>query len=62
MTLTVEAPSDSQLSYITDLCQKKGQPFPEAVYSKSEASEIITALQTQTYDPARYRVDGDVPF
>ncbi len=62
MTLTIEAPTDTQLSYITDLCAKQSLPFPEAVYSKTKASEIITALRTGTYDYRRYLVGEEEPF
>jgi hypothetical protein len=37
MTLTIEAPTDAQLDFVTKLCEEKGYPKP-AVYSKQHAS------------------------
>lgn len=59
--LTIEAPTDAQLGYIASLCREHGIPAPELVYSKQEASEIITAMREGRYDPERYRVDADLP-
>ena len=61
MTLTVEAPTDAQLDYIRALCRQAEQPLPDCIFSKQEASEIISALKTGIYDPERYRLDADLP-
>lgn len=58
MTLIIEAPTDTQLGYIADLCAKTGHEPPAVVASKQEASEIITALRTGSYIAERY----DWPF
>ena len=55
MTLTVEPPTDKQLGYIAGLCEERGLDFPEAVHSVTEASEIIAAILSRTYEPMRYR-------
>jgi len=65
--LRVEASTDSQLLYIRGLCDDRGLIRPEAVASKSEASEIIDAILAGTYDPGRYAYpfsmsDETVPF
>ena len=60
-TDTITAPTDAQLSYIADLCEKRGIPYPQAIFSSREASEIITAIRTSSYDPSRYRLDADLP-
>jgi hypothetical protein len=64
--LTIEAPSDAQLRYITGLCEERGLVPPAVVASKQEASEIIRAILERSYDPSRYVYpfgDGeDVPF
>jgi hypothetical protein len=71
--LRIEAPSDAQLRYIRGLCDEHGVEFPEVVFSKGEASEIIGAIQRRQYDPAFYALnaptyygadadDSDVPF
>lgn len=52
--LTVEAPTDAQLVAIANMCSERGIERPSAVYSKAEASEIITAIQVGQYDPSRY--------
>jgi hypothetical protein len=56
--VSIEAPTDAQLSYIASLCNGGGWQHPEVVVSKEEASEIIDALKNSTYDPRRY----DYPF
>lgn len=50
-----EAPTDPQLAFIRSLCEDRGVQPPEVVASKTEASEIITAIRTRQYDPRRYR-------
>jgi hypothetical protein len=71
--LRIEAPSDAQIRYIRGLCDEHGHEFPEAVFSKAEASEIIAAILHRQYDPAFYALgaptyygadadDSDVPF
>lgn len=54
MTLSIHAPTDNQLAYIADLCHSLGFPFPDAVSSSQEASEIISALRTGNYRPEDY--------
>lgn len=56
----IVAPTDAQLRYIADLCARHGFELP-VVYSSREASEIITALRTGTYDPERYVANADLP-
>lgn len=56
----IVAPTDAQLRYIADLAAKQGWPLP-VVYSSREASEIITALRTGTYNPERYAANADLP-
>ena len=58
----IVAPTDAQLAYIRDLCDRNGFPRPECVHSSREASEIITALRTGSYDPERYTLDADLPW
>lgn len=65
-------PSDLQLLTINRMVVDRDLEPPEAVASKSEASEIITSIADGSYDPARYAVrhayalldtaDEDVPF
>jgi hypothetical protein len=55
MNERVEAPTDAQLEYINDLCAERGIPLPDAIHSKTEASEIISSIRTRTYDPRRHR-------
>ena len=58
----IVAPTDAQLGYIAALCARNGLPRPECVHSSREASEIITALRTGSYDPERYSLDADLPW
>jgi hypothetical protein len=64
----IEAPTDPQLDYIATLCHDRGWKYPQAIHSKTEASEIIAALLNGSYDFSRYSVppqtpeDDDVPF
>lgn len=51
MTLTVHAPTDAQLAYITALCRDRGWQYPDAIASKDEASLIISAMTSGTYRP-----------
>lgn len=60
MAEAIVAPTDAQLRYIADLCVRHGFELP-VVYSSREASQIITALRTGTYDPARFGLDVDLP-
>lgn len=65
--LLIEAPSDAQLLYIWKLCDEHHVDRPQAVASKTEASEIIDAIRGGTYDPGRYcwpfsMSSEDVPF
>lgn len=60
--LRIEAPSDAQLALIARLCREQGWELPEAVASKAEASEIISAMLASTYDPTRYEYPWGVPF
>ena len=61
MNVAIVAPTDAQLSYIASLARLNGYP-PPVVYSKHEASEIITALRTGTYQPEDFGVDADLPW
>ena len=61
-TDAIVAPTDAQLAYVRDLCARNGFPPPVAIYSSREASEIITALRTGSYDPERYTLDADLPW
>lgn len=54
MTLLVQPPTDAQLAYIASPCEANGMEPPAAIHSSREASEIITALRTASYQPARY--------
>lgn len=51
--MSIEAPTDSQLSYLADLCDERGLP-PAVVYSKADASGAIGAILQRQYDPADY--------
>lgn len=62
MTLTIEAPTDAQLGYITDLCAKKGLRQPEVIASKQEAGRIIDAIRNGTYGADEYAWPWGVPF
>jgi hypothetical protein len=67
MTLTILAPTDSQLAYIRSLCDSQGWQFPDAIASKDEASRIIDEMKASTYNPERYAYpfasgELDVPF
>lgn len=62
MTFTLEAPSDAQLAYIRDLCERRSLVPPEAVASKQEASAIIAAILHGSYDPDEYALPWGVPF
>lgn len=44
MPLVIEAPTDKQLDYIAGLCADRGLKFPAVVYSKTEASVIISEI------------------
>lgn len=59
MSGEIVAPTDAQLGYIASLCADREIPFPEAVHSEAEASEIITAIRLRTYDPRRYRIERE---
>jgi len=65
---TIEAPTDPQLLTIRHMCAERGLERPEVVWSKREASEIISGIIAGTYRPNDYRqfeveVDEDeVPF
>lgn len=70
---TIEAPTDAQLLTIRHMCDERDLPRPEAVFSKAEASEIITAISLGQYDPDFYALAAptyygldteanDVPF
>jgi hypothetical protein len=61
VTLTIVTPSDAQLDYVADLCRKQSLEPPQAIHSSQEASEIISAIRTGTYDPERYCLDADLP-
>ncbi len=50
------APSDAQLAFIAKLCQEQGWTRPEAVHSKTEASEIIDRMRASTYRHEDYAV------
>ena len=50
-TVAIVAPTDPQLAMIERLCAEQGWQPPEAVHSKAEASEIISAMLASTYDP-----------
>lgn len=52
--LMYEAPTDSQLAYIRDLCDKQGYRHPEVVSSKTEASQIIAEIVSGTYGAEKY--------
>ena len=52
--LTIEAPTDPQLYLIAKLCREQGWQYPDAVCSKTEASEIIDAMRNCTYRVERY--------
>jgi len=51
----ITPPTDPQLETINDMCFERGIPLPAAVHSKTEASAIIDAIRTRTYDPRRFR-------
>lgn len=55
MTLLIEAPTDPQLALIRDLCASHDCLPPDIVCSKTEASEIITAIKSGAYDWRKYR-------
>lgn len=61
-TDAIVAPTDAQLGYIRDLCARNGFPPPAAIYSSREASAIITALRTGSYDPEQFGPDADLPW
>lgn len=51
-----EAPTDSQLQYIRDLCDKQGYRHPDVISSKTEASQIIAEVVARyeaSAEPAR---------
>jgi hypothetical protein len=54
MTLTIFAPTDSQLAYIRSLCDTQGWQHPDAIASKEEASRIIDEMRSSTYRPEDY--------
>lgn len=58
----LEAPTDAQLAYIRDLCERHGLTPPEAVASKTEASAIIDAIRAGRYGPDEYALPWGVPF
>jgi hypothetical protein len=69
----IEAPTDAQLLTIRHMCAERELPRPEVVFSKKEASEIISAISLGQYDPAFYTLGAgtyygldtdasDVPF
>ncbi len=60
--MTSEAPTDPQLAYIARLCADRDLETPEAVYSKAEASEIISRIRAGTYRAEDYAVTEPVPF
>lgn len=60
--LRIEAPTDAQLAYIASLCREQGWEPPDAVASKTEASEIIGAMRSSTYRAADYAYPWGVPF
>ena len=60
--LVIEAPSDAQLAYISDLCRKQGLPLPDCVASRQEASAIIDAIRAGTYRYEDYEWPWGVPF
>ena len=62
MTLVIEAPSDAQLAYISDLCRKNSLPLPDCVASKTEASEIINRIRAGTYRYEDFCYPWDLPF
>lgn len=66
MTLTIHAPTDAQLAYISDLCRKNGVAKPDAIASSDEASRIITELRTGNYVAEKYAYwrgwEETVPF
>jgi len=41
---------------IRRLCEEREIPQPEAVYSKTHASEIIDGLLKRSYDPRDHRI------
>jgi hypothetical protein len=51
-----EQPSDAQQKLIAKLCKEKNHVEPDWIASKEQASEIITALQNGSYNPAAYSV------
>lgn len=51
-----EQPSDAQQKLIARLCKEKNHVEPDWIASKEQASEIITALQNGSYNPAAYSV------
>jgi len=65
---TIEAPTDAQLLTIRHMCAERGLERPEVVWSKREASEIITALIAGRYNPNDHRLldaevdENEVPF
>lgn len=63
MGITIEAPTDAQLDVIRVMCRERDVSLPDVVASKREASEIIDALKSGTYDAGRYDWNDDgVPF
>ena len=62
MATLIEAPSDAQLSYISDLCRKQGLPIPDAIASKQEASEIIERIKAGTYQYEDFEYPWSLPF
>lgn len=60
--MAIVAPTDPQLAMIARLCAEQGWQPPEAVHSKAEASEIISAMLASTYDPARYAANQPLPW
>lgn len=58
----LEAPTDAQLAYIRDLCERHSLAPPEAVASRQEASAVIGAILDGSYDPDEYALPWGVPF
>ena len=61
MSAAIIAPTDAQLDYIANLCHERGWVYPQAIHSKTEASEIIAGILNGSYDWMRYQVTPQAP-
>jgi hypothetical protein len=51
-----EKASEKQTAYIASLCREKGLQEPDGPLTKEQASQVISELQSGTYDPTAWAV------